>query len=402
MKNYSEIITHSKNHSAISAEVIDNYLMYYAATKEGMEKEMKIKFDRYKHIHLGDLHERFINFFKAEYVVSRIFLKNGLIKKYLNHSAIKQMPANQYLFLKEQSLTPWKFSFAIIVKKPHPDFFEMEDVFTKETYLLYSPSMTKTLETSNPILWFCLVGFNGECWQSFGLLLSFRNFDVDDIFFFATELDATISNDQELIESVEKNPIPYFMMVVGSESPSIHNKGNVLVHCTASDVLDRFDLAPFKKKFTIAWNEDVFQLKLKKWEAFPHFAIAFYDENKKLFFRTATTQSGFDELTNSINKLGFRLDGEADVCVSFSMLSTISDVFKKEISINPYESMFSISNTEENEEDESALEGYNEFLKLAIPLINEREKPNLVAMAKQTGIDYDMAKKIWAFLKRTS
>jgi hypothetical protein len=84
------------------------------------------------------------------------------------------------------------------------------------------------------------------------------------------------------------------------------------------------------------------------------------------------------------------------------MLSTISDVFKKEISINPYESMFSISNTEENEEDESALEGNNEFLKLAIPLINERKKPNLVAMPKQTGIDYDMAKKIWAFLKRTS
>jgi hypothetical protein len=134
MKNYSEIITHCKNHSAISAEVIDNYLMYYAATKEGMEKEMNIKFGRYKHVHLGDLHERFINYFKAEYVVSRIFLKNGLIKKYLNHSAIKQLPAKQYHFLQEQSQTPWKFSFAIIISRPHPDFFEMEDVFTQETY----------------------------------------------------------------------------------------------------------------------------------------------------------------------------------------------------------------------------------------------------------------------------
>jgi hypothetical protein len=62
--------------------------------------------------------------------------------------------------------------------------------------------------------------------------------------------------------------------------------------------------------------------------------------------------------------------------------------------------MFSISNTEENEEDESALEGYNEFLKLAIPFINERKKPNLVLMAKQSGVDYEIAKKLWAILKR--
>jgi hypothetical protein len=69
-----------------------------------------------------------------------------------------------------------------------------------------------------------LVGFNGECWQSFGLLLSFRNFDVDDIFFFATKLDAYISNDQELIDSVAKNPIPFFMLVVEFEIPFINER----------------------------------------------------------------------------------------------------------------------------------------------------------------------------------
>jgi hypothetical protein len=260
--------------------------------------------------------------------------------------------------------------------------------------------MTKTLETSNPILWFFLVGFNGECCQSFGLLSSFRNFDVDDIFFFATELDSYISNDQELIDSVEKNPIPFFMLVVGSEIPSIQNNGNLLIHCTSSDELDRFDLDPFKKKFTIAWNEDVFQLKLKNWDEFPHFAIAYYDENKKLFFRSATTKAGFEALTNAINQLGFTFNEEADVCVSFTMLSTIDEVLKKEIDINPYESHFLNSNSEESEADETALEGYNEFLKLAIPFINERKKPNLVSMAKQSGIDYEIAKKLWAILKR--
>jgi hypothetical protein len=35
-----------------------------------------------------------------------------------------------------------------------------------------------------------------------------------------------------------------------------------------------------------------------------------------------------------------------------------------------------------------------------IPFINERKKPNLVSMAKQSGIDYEIAKKLWVILKR--
>jgi hypothetical protein len=388
--NYSDIIFHCKKHSAISAEVIDDFLMYYAAEKEGMEREMNKKFDRFKHIDLGEHHAKYINFLKAEYVVSRIFLKNGLIKKYLNHSTIKQLLPQQYRFLQEQADNPWKFTFARIINQPYDDFFEMEDVFTGDEFLLYSPSTTQTLQASNPILWFLMIGYNGICWQSYGLNIPFKSFDTDDIFFFATELDPSISNEEELIASIEKDPVPFFMLMSASHKPSVYHKQDLMVQCFSSDLLNNFDSGIFKKKFNIAWNEDVYQLNLKNWNEFPHYAIAYYDENKKIFCRTALTQRGFEALNNIILKLGIEQNEEPDIRVSMSMLSALEDILKREIKINPYEKLFSNANADA---DESALEGHNEFFKLAIPILNERKKPNLIELAKQAGIEHDLAKK---------
>ena len=263
MIDYQKIAAHCKTHSTISEKVIDNFLMHYAFTKERLETKMKADFSKYRHLDFGEVHSSFINFCKAEYIVSKIFLKNGLIKKYLNHSAIKQLTKEEYAFLELQSQHPWKFSFAIVLDNPADCFYEMEDVFSGESYLLYSPSMKSTLKNSNPLLWFNLIGYNGLCWQTFGLVNSFRSFDVDDIFFFATELKPSISNEDELVEEVETNPVPFFMLSIGADKPQIFHKEYAICHHQATDSLPAFSLESFKDKFIVAWNEDVFQLKLK-------------------------------------------------------------------------------------------------------------------------------------------
>jgi hypothetical protein len=38
---------------------------------------------------------------------------------------------------------------------------------------------------------------------------------------------------------------------------------------------------------------------------------------------------------------------------------------------------------------------------LAIPYLHENKSPNLVELAKQTGIEHEAAKKLWAILKKT-
>lgn len=378
----------------MSAKVIDEFLMYYAVQKEGLTKKMDRELARFSHLYLGPLQERHINLFKAEYIVSRIFLKNGLIKKYLNHVAVKALPKDQYEYLQQQSLHSWKFSFAYILSNPADEFYMMMDVFTGEEYLLYSPSMKLTLKETAPHLWFNLIGFNGSCWQTFGIVLSLRSFDEDDIFFFATEVNPSIEDEDDLVREIEENPFPFFMLIYASNQPLVVNKGDELVNVCATDKLGSFDLQPFSKAFDAEWNEDVFQLKLRGWAAFPHCAVAYVDEKNKFIFRSALTDKGFDELTAALEKAGLPLPPDSDIRVSLSMVAAAGKILNRDIEINPYELLFT-GNDDESEKDESLPDGHNLFLNLIIPYINENRLPDLKTLADQAGIDIETANELW-------
>jgi hypothetical protein len=381
----------------MAEKVIDDFLVYYAAEKEGFSKKINADFDKFKHI-IHEFSDSHLSFLKTEIIVSKIFTKNGLIKKYLNHSAVKKLPADQYEFLRAQSQVPWKFSYSVILNNPSENFYEMEDVFTGEQYLLYSPGMKSTIETTSPILWFNLIGFNGVCWQTYGLIIGFKSFSEDDIFFFATELNTSISDEDDLINEVENNPIPFFMLLIGSQIPMVLNKNHQISNLSSVDELKNFSTEPFKNQFDIAWNESVFQLKLKKWEEFPHFAVAYYDETEKIMARYAMTEKGFFELTKSLNKAGFRLDTTSDISVGFSMIKTTTDILKKEITINPYEELFDTDN--EEEDDGTNLDNHNAFLDLAIPFLNKGITPDIEAMAHQAGIDLPTALNLWGIVNK--
>lgn len=400
MPDYSKIAAHCKIHSSISERVIDHFLMYYAAEREGFERIMNAQFSKFEHLNFGQSKEAFLNFCRAEYIVSKIFLKNGLIKKYLNHSAIKQLPADDYMFLQQQSMLPWKFSFAFILRNPADCFYEMQDVFTDEKYMLYSPSVKNKLQESDPLLWFNLVGFNGECWQTFGIVTSFRSFDEDDIFFFATEINPAISDAESLIDQVEQNPVPFFMLSVHAETPRVFHKEHALAHLCSTDAITTFSMEGYTEKFNVGWNKDVFQLKLKNNFEFPHFAIAYVDEKKKIIFRTAMTDYGFHELTQALSVCGLNLNDQADLRVSLTMINAINSILKKDIKINPYEKLF--SETDSNQKvDDDQLNRLNDFLRLAMPYLNEGKRPNLKELAKKAEVDYDYAKQLWAIIKRT-
>ncbi|MBZ5857538.1 hypothetical protein [Flavihumibacter profundi] len=160
---------------------------------------------------------------KSQFIAHRIFREDGLIHGYLKHTAVKNLPPEQYMFLQEQSESPWMFRFCSIVSRPAPDFFLMEDVFREEEFLLFSPSLTQTLAEQPVLLCFLLTGFNGDCWQSFGPFVSFSGFDPDDIFFFATEQNPEIYDEEGLIRGIEENPVPYMLLITGSTYPRYSN-----------------------------------------------------------------------------------------------------------------------------------------------------------------------------------
>jgi hypothetical protein len=144
----------------------------------------------------------------------------------------------------------------------------------------------------------------------------------------------------------------------------------------------------------------VFQLKLKNNFEFPHFAIAYVDEKKKIIFRTAMTDYGFHELTQALSVCGLNLNDQADFHVSLTMINAINSILKKDIKIDPYEKLF--SETDSNQKvDDDQLNRLNDFLRLAMPYLNEGKRPNLKELAKKAEVDYDYAKQLWAIIKRT-
>jgi hypothetical protein len=56
-------------------------------------------------------------------------------------------------YLQNLVACPWRFIFSVVTRRPHDNFFEMEDVFTGESFLLYSSGIGDILqETYLPVV----------------------------------------------------------------------------------------------------------------------------------------------------------------------------------------------------------------------------------------------------------
>jgi hypothetical protein len=298
MADFEEIKKICERTSRITATVIDDFLLHYAAAKDNLAREFDQRVATYKHI-TRQLEVSWVNMLKSQYIVHRVFKADGLLRKYLNHVEIKRRPSDEQEFLKEQLAQPWRFSFSIIVENPSPDFYRMNDVFSGESFLLYSRSTTQTLKEQTPLLWFNLIAFNGVCWQTFGPVSSYQSFNEDDIFFFATEVNFRIEDEETLLQDVERNPVPYMLLLTGSRFPVTFNKKDELLILISDHDLEFLDTEQLKEKFKVEYSSGVYRLSLKRWDGPPHFAVAYYDEEEDALTLTSMTERGFDALTKN-------------------------------------------------------------------------------------------------------
>ena len=389
MNLYDDIKKHCKKNKVISKSVIDEFIIHYAAEKANLVPEMEAAIKKYKNA-AGEIKPDYLNFLRSEYIAHRIFKADGLIHKFLNHSALQFLPEEQIEFLRYQAEHPWRFSFAVITSNPEDSFFKMGDVMTGEEYLLYSPGMQATLKDYKPLLWFNLIAFNGQCWQTFGLIIPFLSFSVDDLFFFATELNPKIVDEEMLMAETERNPIPFFMLIIGSVSPIITSRGHVTLICQSSNSIPDLEIEILKGRFEVSSNKNFFRIKLKELETIPHFAQAFYNENTGELLRTSMTEYGFEMLTKALLNNGLDLPVDPDIIVSPSMHFAAEKILNKKIELNRYEKYFSPK--EKPNEDLSKI---NKFLHLAMPLYNAGKEPNINELATMAGIDPSMAAEIW-------
>ncbi len=390
MTDFVRLLAKCKEVSTVSAKVVDEFLIYYAASREGLEKEMDQRLARFRMVTTG-FQKSWINLIKAQYICHRIFKENGLIKKYLTHAAVKALPEEQQIFLQLQSAVPWRYSYSIVIANPKQDFYEMEDVFNEETFLLYSPSISRILSEHPVALWFNLIAFNGSCWQSYGPVMHFKGLEPVDIFFFSTELNPGIDSVDALMEDIEGNPFPYLMLLGASNTPFVIHGDDQLLHVIAEHPMAEFNSSKLKKAFVLEYSPGVYRMKPSVWSEAPHFATAYYDEKKKMLLLTSLTDGGFQALVDLLNKNGIDIPDEPDIRVNFSMLRSIKEILGKDVLLNPYEKLFEVKSAPADNEVMARL---NRLLSLALPYINSGQEPDVEAIAKEAGVDIKTAKEL--------
>jgi hypothetical protein len=105
MPNYEYIRELCQERSELSRAVIDDFLVYYAARRDKLSEEFDARISRFKHA-TKELQPNWTGLFKAQYIAHRIFKQAGLISKYLNHVAIKELHAEQQNYLRQMAAQP--------------------------------------------------------------------------------------------------------------------------------------------------------------------------------------------------------------------------------------------------------------------------------------------------------
>lgn len=370
--------------------MIDEFLIYYAANRNNLEREMNQRLSAYSHV-TRKFEKEWVNMLKSQYIAHKIFRKEGLIRKILNHSALKRLDRKEMSFLEQQAKQPWRFSFSVITGKPAKDFFNMDEVFSGEQFILFSPGITKVLKEQPAILCFNLIGYNGACWQSYGPIGAYKSFEPDDIFFFAIELKPEIEDETGILEDVENNPIPYMMLLSGANFPLTFHQNDQLVQVMSEYNLDAINTKNLRKSFKPEYNDGVYRFTLKGWGDHPYFANAYFDEIERRIILTASTDRGFRALVAGLSDYGYDFSDEPFIRVNPSMLLTAKDILKKEIVLNEYDDLFK---KEPSEEVQGELDKLNDLMAMVLPDINAGRKPDIEALARRAGVDVDTARDL--------
>ncbi len=395
--DYQKIESVCKKNSGICGLVIDNFLINYAANHDKLEHEARVKLRNYKRI-TRDVGTSFINLLISQYIAHRIFKKDGLISKYLKHSALKDLLHEEKSFLLQQADTPWRFCFSIITANPAHDFYQMEDVFSQESFLLYSPGITDILKSGNRTLWFNLIGSNGYCWQSFGPINAYKSFEPDEIFFYATETARYLEDERDIINHIDSHPVPYMMLVSGSEYPMTIHKNDPIVINQAEYHFASFNLKQPQRHFEMESANNVHRYPLKGWDDFPHYAYVYYDKDTATLLLTSMTDKGFSKLTEALCSAGFNINDDPDLHLNPAMLVTAGHILNRTIVLNPYEQLFTKKSSRAEQEE---LDKINNVINLMLPYINAGREPDLQALSEKTGMDVKTIQKLASNLSKS-
>lgn len=148
-------------------------------------------------------------------------------------------------------------------------------------------------------------------------------------------MNPSISDENDLLQDVDVNPVPYMMLIAGSDMPMII----------------------------------------------------------QILFTSAVTDKGFTAITSLLNKHGIPVNSNPDIHVHLGMLITMNTILKKHIEPVPYEKYFIPEKTPEEKDQMARL---NHIMNLLIVHVNNGTEPDFDKLVQETGADEEFARKAFA------
>jgi hypothetical protein len=395
--DFSKLRAYCIEKSGLSSKVIDQFLVDLAARKNNNEVQMIRELKPFTSI-VKKWDEEVVPYFMGEYLILQILKKDGLIHSYLNHASVLKRPAAEQELLHLLAKEPAVFSFFTILSNPSPDFFTALDLFTAEEFLFYSPTTQKTPEEERKAMWFTLRASIGPCWLFYGINISLPGLTPDDIYFYATEIDAAVETNEDIMAQVHHKPFHYFMLFDLNYYPALSIQHQHMRFVTADDVTELPPEEELQRYFDIEKREKIIRMILfdeeKEDGGRPVVGEAYYNLQSGELHRSAFSLSHFEVLTEELKKAGFDIPDEPTVSVAPQMLSFAAEVLKRQITFNPYGDLFD-DDDELDEEGELFMAKMNALTDELAVLINQHITPDLDALADEFELPRDTARHLY-------
>lgn len=229
------------------------------------------------------------------------------------------------------------------------------------------------------------------CYVTYGLIIDFQSLETSDIYFYARQLDPTLRNSNDVPAVIERNPIPFALLHIGSETPPIYKDNSKIVLNRLIFTGEFFSPTDHSKAFIIKKRDQVYRLYSREMQGFPHFASVTYKPNKKQITLTSLTDQGYKKLANYFEDLGYTLPTENRERVSPLMINLIKEILGYEINFFPYDKDVTL---DESPKEQGDREKIQKFIDKIMNDFNQGIDPDIEVYAKECELDMETALSI--------
>jgi hypothetical protein len=385
-----------QNFQDLDTDYLEPKLYPLVDEKEKVSRALALKLRQYR-VGLQGMPEALLNYLPATHITHELFKKNGLLTKYLKHPIISNANNREKDFIQTALSHPFEFSLAMVKKTENGDFFKMFDYFKDEEYILYSPGVGKTLRdyAQNPLFLF-LRTFNGECYQTFGMISYFKGFVPEDFIYFASLRNKQIKTLAQVQKHLEANPVPYYFLSQFAEYPLTFDRKTkeLMLFCRRDFKVKDFETAKLSKAFQQETKNQVVKLTHKTWSDYPHLGEVYYEGKKGNLIVSTYTLKAYLKLCALLPGIEA---GTPEYTATSGMLIAAEKVLGQNKAKLPCQKLFTQEATPGSKEE---LQKLNLFLDQLMPAFNKGEELNLEALADEYGIDRKNAKDIFNELKK--